>query len=51
MSKVSELVRSLTSNRANTDVQPGVSVPPTDDGAVEMPEREPMAGFEPDGRS
>ncbi|MEA2156066.1 MAG: hypothetical protein QOE11_2206 [Solirubrobacteraceae bacterium] len=48
MSKLSEAVKSLTSNKANTDVPPGVSVPSPDDGAVPRPDREPMAGFEPE---
>ncbi|HVF76796.1 MAG TPA: hypothetical protein VNA28_00745 [Solirubrobacteraceae bacterium] len=48
MSKLSEALRSLTSNKANTDVPPGTDVPPIEDGAVPMPEREPQAGFEPE---
>jgi len=51
MSKVAQAVQSLTSNKANTDVPPGVEVPPTDEGAIPRPDRPPMAGFEPDGRS
>ena len=45
---LSKLVRSLTSNEANTDVPPDVSVPPADQGPVPRPDREPMAGYEPD---
>ncbi len=48
MSRLSELVRSLTSNQANTDVPPSTDVPPTDEGAVPRPDREPMVGFEPE---
>jgi hypothetical protein len=48
MSRLSKLVRSLTSNEANTDVPPGTRVPPPDDGAVPRPDREPVVGFEPD---
>ena len=51
MSKLSEAVRSMTSNKANTDAPAGVSVPPTDEGAVPMPEREPQVGFEPEQKS
>ena len=47
-SKLSETVESLTSDEANTDVPDGVSVPATEDGAVPRPDREPMAGFEPE---
>jgi len=47
LSKLSNAVRSLTSDKANTDVPPGVDVPAPDDGAVPRPDREPMAGFEP----
>jgi hypothetical protein len=46
--KLTNLVRSLTSDKANTDVPPGTVVPPPEDGAVPRPDREPMAGFEPD---
>ena len=46
MSKLSQFVRSLTSDKANTDVPPGAHVPPTEDGAVPMPDREPQVGFE-----
>ena len=46
LSKLSEAVRSLTSNKANTDVPPGTPVPPPEEGAVPRPDREPMAGFE-----
>jgi hypothetical protein len=38
----------LTSNEANTDVPPGTRVPPSDDGPVPMPDREPQVGFEPE---
>lgn len=48
MSKVSEFVQSLTSNKANTDVPAGVDVQPPEEGAVPRPDREPMAGFEPE---
>jgi len=51
MSKLSGYVRSLTSNKANTDVPPGVDVQPPEEGAVPMPDREPMAGFEPERKS
>ncbi len=51
MSKVSQFVRSLTSERANEDAPDGVDVPAQEEGAVEMPDREPMAGFEPDRES
>lgn len=51
MSKLSEAVRSLTSDKANTDVPEGVDVPEPDDGAVPRPDREPMAGFEPEHES
>lgn len=51
MSKLSEFVRSLTSEKANTDVPPGVDVPSDDHDAVPMPEREPQAGFEPERES
>jgi hypothetical protein len=51
MSQLSKLVRRLTSNDANTDVPPGTRVPPTDEGAVPRPDREPVAGFEPDRES
>ena len=46
MDKLSQFVRSLTSNKANTDVPPGVDVQPPEEGAVPRPDREPMAGFE-----
>ncbi len=49
-SKLSDMVRSLTSNKANTDVPPGTSVPDPDDGAVPRPDREPMVGHEPERR-
>lgn len=48
MSKLSQFVRSLTSDKGNTDSAPGVRVPPTDEGPVPMPEREPQVGFEPE---
>jgi hypothetical protein len=51
MSKLSEAVRSLTSNKANTDVPPGVRVPPPEEGAVPRPDREPAVGFEPERES
>jgi hypothetical protein len=51
MSRLSEAVRSLTSNKANTDVPPDVSVPAPEQGAVPMPDREPMVGFEPERES
>jgi hypothetical protein len=51
MSQLSQLVRRLTSNEANTDVPPGIRVPPTDEGAVPRPDREPVAGFEPERES
>jgi hypothetical protein len=46
--KLTEAVESLTSDEANTDVPDGVAVPPPEDGAVPRPDREPMAGFEPE---
>ena len=51
MSRLSEAVRSLTSNKANTDVPPGVRVPPPEQGAVPRPDREPAVGFEPERKS
>jgi hypothetical protein len=51
LSRLSEAVRSLTSNKANTDVPPGVHVPPPEEGAVPRPDREPAAGFEPERES
>ncbi len=48
MDKLSQFVRSLTSDKANTDVPAGADVPPTDHGAVPRPDREPQVGFEPD---
>jgi len=50
MSKLSKAVKDLTSPEANTDVPPGVDVPPQEEGAVPRPDREPMAGFEPEER-
>lgn len=47
MSKLTEMVKSLTSDKANADPPPGTPVPPTDEGAVPM-DREPVAGFEPE---
>jgi hypothetical protein len=51
MSKLADAVRSLTSNKANTDAPPGVPVPPPEEGAVPRPDREPAVGFEPDQES
>ena len=51
MSRLSEFVRSLTSNKANTDVPPGTDVPAPEDGAVPRPDREPVVGFEPERKS
>jgi hypothetical protein len=51
LSRLSEAVRSLASNKANTDVPPGVRVPPPEEGAVPRPDREPAAGFEPERES
>lgn len=48
MSKLSDAVRSLTSNKANADVPDGIDVPSPDEGAVPRPDREPQVGFEPD---
>ena len=48
MEKVSGFVRSLTSEKANEDTPAGVDAPDPDDGAVDMPDRKPMAGFEPE---
>lgn len=42
ISRILEVVRSLTSNEANTDAPNGVRVPPPDEGPVAMPDREPM---------
>jgi hypothetical protein len=47
MSKVSGMVKSLTSEKANEDTPRGVDPPDPAGGPVEMPEREPMVGFEP----
>ena len=44
--KLSNMVRSLTSHEANVDVPEGADVPPPEEGAVPRPDREPMAGFE-----
>lgn len=46
-SKLADAVKSMTSEQANEDTPPGVEPPDPADGAVEMPEREPMVGFEP----
>lgn len=46
MRKLTDMVKSLTSNDANADPSPGAHVPPTDEGAVPM-DRRPAAGFEP----
>ena len=46
MSSLSRFVRSLTSDKANTDVPPGTHVPPTDDGPVPRPDRAPAVGAE-----
>lgn len=51
MSKLSQFVQSLTSNRANTDVPAGTEVPATDEGPVPRPDREPQVGFERDDES
>lgn len=51
MTRLAEFVRSLTSNKGNTDVPPDTRVPPTDEGAVARPDREPAAGFEPERHS
>ena len=48
MDKLSKFVRSLTSEKANEDAPANVDVPPPDGGPVEMPEREPMVGHEPE---
>jgi hypothetical protein len=48
MSRLSKAVRSLTSNKANTDVPPGTPVPPPGKEPVPMPDREPQVGFEPE---
>jgi hypothetical protein len=49
-SKLSNMVRSLTSHEANVDVPKGTDVPPPEEGAVPRPDREPMAGHEPERR-
>ncbi|MEA2221896.1 MAG: hypothetical protein QOH83_272 [Solirubrobacteraceae bacterium] len=51
MSRLSKAVRSLTSNKANTDVPPGTPVPPPGKEPVPMPDREPQVGFEPERES
>ena len=43
MSRLSKAFRSLTSNEANTDAPPGADVPPPEDGAVDRPDRDPVA--------
>lgn len=48
MSKLTDFVRSMTSEKANTDIPPGTEVPDNDHDAVPMPERAPQAGFEPE---
>ena len=49
--KLSGMVKSLTSEKANEDTPAGVEPPDPDDGAVEMSDdREPMVGFEPERR-
>ncbi len=50
-SKLSKAVKSLTSDEANKDVPEGVGVPPQEEGAVPRPDREPVAGFEPERES
>jgi hypothetical protein len=42
------MVKSLTSEKANEDTPAGVEAPDPADGAVEMSDREPMVGFEPE---
>ncbi len=51
MSKLSKAVKSLTSEEANEDAPQGVHVPPQEEGAVPRPDREPVAGFEPEKES
>ena len=51
VSRLSKVVRSLTSNKANTDVPPNVRVPPPEQGTVPRSDREPMVGFEPERES
>ena len=47
--KVSGLVKSFTSERANDNTPAGVDAPDTDEGSVDMQdEREPMVGHEPE---
>jgi hypothetical protein len=48
ITKISDFVRSLTSNEANTDAPDGVRVPPPEDGPVPRPDREPMQEPRPD---
>jgi hypothetical protein len=48
LDKLSKFVRSLTSNEANEDAPSNVDPPPADAGPVEMPDREPMVGHEPE---
>jgi hypothetical protein len=45
--KITQAVRSMTSEAANEDAPANVDVPPPDGGPVEM-DREPMAGHEPE---
>jgi hypothetical protein len=47
-SKIAATVKSLTSEQANEDTPAGVDPPDPDGGPVEMPDREPMVGFEPE---
>ena len=51
LSKLADAVRSMTSNKANTDVPRGVRVPPPEEGAVPRPDRPPAVGFEPERES
>jgi len=46
MQKLTDMVKSLTSDKANADPSPGARVPATDEGAVPM-DRQPAVGFEP----
>ena len=49
-SKLSNMVRSLTSHDANVDVPKGTDVPDPQEGAVARPDRDPMVGHEPERR-
>lgn len=51
LTKLTNAVKSLTSDKANTDVPPGVDVPEPDEGAVPRPDRKPQVGFEPERKS